>query len=103
LGWSGAARAARPPLAAGDWLARPPATLARIVLHGLEGPLEVDGQAWDRAMPAVALDDADLAAVLSFVRVTFAQQPVVTPELVAEVRAASAGRQTAWTAAELGR
>ncbi len=90
-----------PPLLNSEWVSGSPTRLVRIVLHGLEGPLEVDDQRWDRAMPPVALADADIAAVLTYVRHTFAQAEPVAPSLVREVRAATAKRDKPWTVSEL--
>lgn len=43
-------------------------TLVRILLHGLTGPLEVDGHTWNQDMPRFEGSDAELAAVATFIR-----------------------------------
>jgi mono/diheme cytochrome c family protein len=78
-------------------------TIVRLVLHGVQGPLEVKGATYNQVMPAWKhLTDEQLAAVLSFVRGSWGNQAGgVSPALVAEVRAAEHGRTQPWTAAEL--
>lgn len=56
-----------PPLAGSDWLAGHRAEAIKAVCEGLSGPLTVGGQAYDNLMPAQMLDDAQAAAVLSYV------------------------------------
>ncbi len=77
--------------------------LARIVLHGLTGPIEVAGKPYNGQMPKWSqLDDRSLAAVLTYIRASWSNDaPPVSEELVAEIRGATSGRTTAWTAAEL--
>ena len=96
-----------PPLAGSEWVAGEARPLMRIVLHGLSGPLSVNGQAFGvlnpLPMPPMGLSDQQLADVLSYVRGAFGNQAgAVTPAQVAAERAATAGRATPWTAAELG-
>lgn len=95
-----------PPLNASDWISGPPERLARIVLHGLYGPITVNGQDWHHHMPgfgASALtNDTDVAAVLSYVRRAWGNTASpVTPALISQVRGATQGRELPWTAAEL--
>jgi mono/diheme cytochrome c family protein len=74
----------------------------RILLHGLEGPLEIDCRTWDMEMPAFGAPDADLAAVLTYVRREWGHGvETVSPEEVAAVRAATQERMRPWTAPEL--
>jgi mono/diheme cytochrome c family protein len=78
----------------------------RILLHGMEGPLEIDGLPWGSSnleMPAFSASDADIAGVLTYVRREWGHgvEPV-SPEEVAAVRAATQDRKRPWTAAELG-
>ncbi len=92
-----------PPLAGSEIVLGPPEVAAAIVLAGLEGPVEVAGQRFDNVMPSWArLGDAEIAAVLTYVRGSWGNDaPPVTPELVARVRAATAGRAAPLRAAEL--
>ena len=68
--------------------------LIRIALHGLKGDLQ---------MPAMGtLDDGQLAAILSYIRSAWGHQAApVSPDAVARIRRASAGRTEPWTRGEL--
>ncbi len=74
---------------------------ARVVLFGLSGRIEVNGHAVDSAMPPLAdvLSDAEIAAVIAYVRTSFgnaALRPAsLTPIDVAAVTALRAGKQNA--------
>jgi len=94
-----------PPLAGSDWIAGEARPLIRTLLHGLSGPLVINGQTYGvLPMPPMGLDDRQLADVLSFVRSSFSNNAApVTPEQVAAERAASTARATPWTAADIGR
>ena len=95
-----------PPLAGSEYVNGDPGRLARLVLRGLTGPVTVAGATYNGAMPAWAeqLKDAEVAAVLTYVRSHFGNgAPPVTADLVARERAATASRSAPWTASELGR
>lgn len=79
-----------PPLAGSEWLALPDRRLVDIALNGLQGPIEVDGQAWDQEMPGwPTLSDQEIAAVLSYILQRWAEEPhPIDPALVRAVRAA---------------
>lgn len=93
-----------PPLAGSEFVLGPPARLIRIPLHGLTGPIEVKGQVWNLAMPAMgaALSSEDLAAALSYIRQAWGNkaEPVSAAQ-VDTVRSETAGRTQPWTAKEL--
>lgn len=96
-----------PPLAGSDWVAGPPERLVRIVLHGLYGPVKVNDQIWNLAMPGLGasnvLDDEKIAGVLSYIRRAWGNNAeLVAPRLVAAIRRETAGRTLPWTAEELG-
>lgn len=59
-----------PPLAGSEWVNGKEATLAAIVLHGINGSINVEGASFTGAMPAfkVQFSDEQLAAVLSHIR-----------------------------------
>jgi len=67
--------------------------------------MEVNGQSWNAAMPPlgdVIASDADLAAVVSYIRNTWGNEAsICTPEEAAAVRAESGDRGRSWSAAEL--
>ena len=96
-----------PPLAGSEWATAANAALPiRIVLKGLQGPVTVKGQRFASAMPAYGtgqpLSDADVAAVLTYVRSAWGNRAsAVTPAEVAHERTATASRTTQWTAADL--
>ena len=93
-----------PPLAGSDWVNGPVNRLIRIPLHGLAGPIQVKGQEWNLAMPAMgaALPAEDLAAALSYIRQAWGNRaPALTAEEVSAVKAETAGRTQPWTAEEL--
>jgi mono/diheme cytochrome c family protein len=92
-----------PPLAGSEWVSGSEERIIRIVLHGLNGPITVNGKEYNNVMaPLGTLKDDQIANVISYVRASWGNTaPEVTPEAVAKVRADNAGRTTYWTAAEL--
>jgi mono/diheme cytochrome c family protein len=93
-----------PPLAGSEWVNGPESRVVRIILHGLTGDVEVQGQVYNGAMPpwGSALSDAEIAAVATYIRSSFGNQSLpITAATVAQVRTAHAGRTTSWTAPEL--
>lgn len=95
-----------PSIAGTDWIRGDAAKLIKIVLHGLNGPIQVDGKEFKQIaplpMPPMGLDDQQMADVLTYVRSHFGNQaPAVTPEEVKKVRAATSERTTFWTQEEL--
>ena len=95
-----------PPLAGSEWVTRNATIPIRIVLHGLQGPIMVKGQAFDAAMlsygTGAPMSDAEVAAVVTYIRNSWGNTASeVTAEQVAQERAATRTRTTPWTAAEL--
>lgn len=95
-----------PPLAGSDWVAGPAERLARIALHGLYGPVQVNGTTFNLVMPGLGasglLDDTKLAAILSYIRNAWGNTASpVESALVARVRTETKARALPWTAAEL--
>lgn len=93
-----------PPLVASEWATGSEERAIRIVLHGLNGPITVEGKEYNNVMAPLgaALKDEQIANVLSYVRASWGNAaPEVLPETVAKVRADTAGRTAFWTAAEL--
>ena len=80
-------------------------TVVRILLHGVQGSLEVRGKAYNQVMPAWKhLKDEQIAAVATYVRGSFGNTAApVSAETVAAVRAATSGRAQPWTMADLRR
>ena len=95
-----------PPLAGSEYVTGEEGKLARVVLHGLAGEIEVQGETYNGAMPAwgAVLNDADIAAVLTYIRSAWGNKAApVTAATVAQIRAATASRKTPWTAQELAK
>jgi putative heme-binding domain-containing protein len=95
-----------PPLVDSEWVNGPYDRLARIVLHGIQGPVKVNGDEWNLKMPALGnspiLNDERLAAVLSYVRREWDNYgSAIEPHQIAEVRRSTPDRATPWTVDEL--
>ena len=93
-----------PPLANAPIVAGNPELPVKFILQGLMGPITVNGMTYNSMMPPVAgVSDADIADVLTYVRQSFGNKAnSVTADQVKAIRAATAGRTTMWTTAELG-
>jgi mono/diheme cytochrome c family protein len=88
-----------PPLANSNWVNGREATLIQILLHGVHGPLTVNGAAYDGVMPEFRsqLTDAQIAAVLSYVRGQWGNKAGrVGVDLVRTQRAVTATRNVPW-------
>ncbi len=93
-----------PPLDQSPWVIGPPQRLLLIILHGVTGPIEFEGQTYDREMPGFArsLTDSEIAAVATYARSRFgARSPQVAPTEVARLREQHAGRTQYWVARDL--
>lgn len=93
-----------PPLAGSEWVTGSEGRLVRIILHGLIGDVEVQGETFSGAMPTWGgiFTDEQVASVASYVRQAWGNKaPPVTPESVRKIRAMTAARKTPWTAKEL--
>jgi mono/diheme cytochrome c family protein/glucose/arabinose dehydrogenase/lysophospholipase L1-like esterase len=94
-----------PPLEGSEWVTGNEERLIKLTLHGLYGPIEVKGQKYPGIVPMTPfknLSDNEIAAVLTFVRNTFSNKgPVVLPETVKKVRAATADQPSFYKPDEL--
>ena len=95
-----------PSLVNSPWVVGPPEWLARIILQGMTGPVEIDGEVWNGVMPPhghiTELDDDTLAGLLTYMRRAWGHKAdPVGPASVAAIRADSAGRATPWTVQDL--
>jgi len=105
----GSAAQNAPPLVGSEWvLAEGPNRIIRIVLNGLSGPIEVAGKQYGAGVMTPfkdSLSDADIAAVITFIRMNPEWKhkgTEVKPEQVAKVRELTKDRGSLnWTAAEL--
>lgn len=76
-----------PPLAKSDFLNADHNRAVDIVLHGRSGPITVNGNSFDSVMPAIALNDAQISNVLTYVLNSFGNKGgQVTPSQVQERR-----------------
>ena len=87
-----------PPLAGAEWVLGSEKVLVSILLHGVQGELEVKGSKYNGAMPAFGtLVDAELAAVLSYIRSDWGNQAApVTAAAVAAQREATKDQTAAY-------
>ena len=97
-----------PPLYHSEYVTGPPERLVLIALHGMYGPLEVNGKQYkmDAMMPGVKnnpeLSDDDIARILRFVGNGFNPvQAKVNSALVQKIRERTAHRESMFTAPEL--
>ena len=93
-----------PPLRGSEIVHGDPEVLVKIVMHGLEGPIKVDGQTYNQVMPAAPLrTDEEIAAVLGYVRSAWGNTgDAIDVALVAKVREETKGRNRPFTSKELG-
>lgn len=77
-----------PPVRDSDWVSGDSRRLIAVILHGLKGPIEVNGEAWTGEMPGfAALSDEDIAALLSYLRTEHLARraaPISPDEVAAE-------------------
>lgn len=94
-----------PPLAGSEWVTGEKGVLIRIVLHGMQGDVEVAGATYNGSMPGWAmLSDEEIAAVTTHERSSWGNDAEpISAEEVAAIREALAGRTQPWTAEELAR
>jgi mono/diheme cytochrome c family protein len=97
-----------PPLAGSDWVLGNEKRLALLILHGLEGPVDVAGKKYDApdilpVMPSHStMDDGAIRAVMTYIRNEWGNHaPAIQGRLVGRTRHTSQGRVQPWTPAEL--
>jgi len=73
--------------------------LVKIMLHGLQGPIQVKGETYNNAMPPwQQLKDDQIASILTYIRSEWGNQaPPITPEFVAKIRESTGVRSEPWT------
>jgi mono/diheme cytochrome c family protein len=96
-----------PPLLGSDWLENEE-RLAKLILHGIQGPIMVNGDLYNSdnrlSMPGMyqTLDDEKIAAVMTFVRREFHTEDATWEvSAVEKIRAQYANRTDQWTEADL--
>ena len=99
-----------PPLVGSDWVTGDEKRLVLILLHGMEGPVEINKKIYDQpeilpVMPAHStMDDASLTAILTYVRNEWGNNAgPLSKRLVGMTRVTSQGRVVPWTAKELNK
>jgi mono/diheme cytochrome c family protein len=97
-----------PPLVGSEWVTGDERRLALILLHGIEGPISVNGKEYDApeilpVMPSHStMDDGSIAAILTYIRNEWGNQAgPISPRLVGGTRHTSQGRVYPWSADEL--
>lgn len=97
-----------PPLRGSGWVLGDERRLTLIVLHGIEGPLEVAGKRYAEpeilpVMPGHStLDDSAISAILTYIRNEWGNQAgAVSSRSVGRTRLTNQGRVLPWTAEEL--
>jgi mono/diheme cytochrome c family protein len=92
-----------PPLRRSPYLNGSPSRVIRIVLHGVRGPVEVEGKVWNMEMAALAsMTDEQIAGVLTFLRRSWGHEaPAIEPDVVAGIRDWTQARKDGWTVREL--
>lgn len=91
-----------PPLTDTHWITGDKSRLIRTVLHGVQGPIEINGVHYDDVMPGHAfLEDEDVAALLTYIRNAF--DNAADPVHEAKVKLVRDGdaRETPWEAKQL--
>jgi mono/diheme cytochrome c family protein len=81
-----------PPLTGSDWITGNKDRLIGVLLHGLQGEIQVNGKTFNGVMPAhkAFLDDHAVASILTYVQGRFNKiNTPVTTEAVAKVRKAA--------------
>jgi mono/diheme cytochrome c family protein len=97
-----------PPLVRSEWVLGDPKRLVLILLHGMEGPIEVNGKKYDApdilpVMPSFASTSAeDLAAVMTYVRQEWGHDASpIDAGTVGTIRVGSQGKVIPWRVEEL--
>ena len=92
-----------PPLAGSEWVLggdwHGDNHIVKILLKGLQGPVQVKGAAFNNAMPPWGqLKDEQIAFVLTYIRSEWGNAaPPITPDYVKQIRAATADRTEPWS------
>jgi mono/diheme cytochrome c family protein/glucose/arabinose dehydrogenase len=95
-----------PPLSGTPWVTGSEERLIKLVLKGLQGPMEVLGQKYGGQVPMTPfggmLNDEEVAAVITYVRNSFGNTAsTVSPEQVKKVREATKGKSGFYSPEEL--
>lgn len=75
-----------PPLANSDWLTEKREASIHAVKFGLKGPIKVNGEEYDNLMPALGLNDQEIADVMNYINSAWGnriEKPVTEEEVAA--------------------
>lgn len=77
-----------PPLAKADFLLKYPEKAIHAIKFGMSGPVKVNGQLYDNAMPPAGLANDEIADVMNYINNSFGNKntKVVTEKMVADVK-----------------
>lgn len=97
-----------PPLKQSEWVTGDEKKLAMLLLHGMQGPVEVNGKKYNTPdilpeMPSFStLQNEDIAAIATYIRNAWGNnESEVTSRTVGGIRFRTQGKVTPWTATEL--
>ncbi len=97
-----------PPLQGSEWVGGEGHKLAMILLHGMEGPVRVNGKEYNipdilPSMPSFStLQDKDIAAIATYIRNAWGHShPPLSGRTVGGIRFRTQGKIQPWTAGEL--
>ena len=92
-----------PPLVQSSWVLGSEGRLVRIVLHGLRGPIEVNGRTYNLEMefPRSGFSDQNLADMLTYVRKAWDNDAGRIDEATVRAIRAAEGDRDSWTVEEL--
>jgi mono/diheme cytochrome c family protein/glucose/arabinose dehydrogenase len=92
-----------PPLVDSPFVLDDKGKLIKIMLHGLSGPITIDGKHYDESMPPAPIrNDYDIAAVMTYIRQAWGNDAgAISPQEVHSMREKYKGRRSMWTAEEL--
>jgi len=96
-----------PPLVGSHWVTNSTERLVRITLHGLRGPIKVNGRVYEFPIempPLAVLSDEQIAGVLTYVRREWGHTAsTIAPAAVKKIREATSNREQSWTEPELNK
>lgn len=88
-----------PPLAASEYVTGDPRRFAAILINGIAGPFNVNGQPYNSQMPAWkdSYSDEELAAVMTYVRNSFGNKAAPVAKSVVEAVRKEVSAQGPWS------
>lgn len=92
-----------PSLVGTDWVTGDSSRLIRLMLHGVEGKMQIKGETFDVPMPSFSqLDDRDIADVLTYIRGAWGNKATeISAKQVRTLRLFHQDRTTPWKVDEL--